>query len=88
MKEAADTKASECPVCNGTAYPVLMQPVQPCRPECDSNCGADAGVLYDLIEHDGNDLRDLPLIRAQAAARQTARQGQAALHPVQRASDG
>jgi hypothetical protein len=47
-------------------------------------------VLYafDLIEHDGSDLRDLPAAdRAQAAARQTARQGQAASNPVQRASD-
>jgi bifunctional non-homologous end joining protein LigD len=37
---------------------------------------------FDLIEHDGDDLRDLPLDRAQAAACQADRQGQAASHPV------
>jgi ATP-dependent DNA ligase len=41
-------------------------------------------VLYafDLIEHDGIDLRDLPLIERKFSALQTARQGQAR-HPVQ-----
>jgi ATP-dependent DNA ligase len=44
-------------------------------------CGADAGVMrrwlyaFDLIEHNGDDLCDLPLIEQQAAARQTARHG-------------
>jgi ATP-dependent DNA ligase len=37
---------------------------------------------FDLIEHDDDDLRDLPLIQAQATALQAARQGQAARHPV------
>ena len=46
--------------------------------------GSEA-VMYafDLIEHNGDDLRDLPLIEAQAVARKAARQGQAASHPVQ-----
>jgi bifunctional non-homologous end joining protein LigD len=51
--------------------------------------GHEAALFtFDLIEHDGDDLRDLPLIERKAAARQAAGQVQAALHPVQRASDG
>ena len=47
MKEAADTKASEtkCPACNGTGYPVVMQPVQPGRkiyPAPCKKCGGKA----------------------------------------------
>jgi hypothetical protein len=42
-------------------------------------------VLFalDLIEHDGDDPRDMPLIeRKRAAARQADRQRQAARHPL------
>ena len=47
-------------------------------------------VLYafDLIEHDGDDLRDLPLIERKRRLARADRQGQAARHPVRRASDG
>ena len=42
---------------------------------------------FDLLEHDGTDLRDLPLLeRKQGLARLLARQGQAASHPFQGAS--
>ena len=42
-------------------------------------------VLYafDLIEHDGDDLRDLPLIERKRRLARAARQGQAARDPVQ-----
>ena len=41
-------------------------------------------VLYafDLIEHDGDDLRDLPLIERKRRLARADRQGQAARHPV------
>jgi hypothetical protein len=42
---------------------------------------------FDLIEHDGERPARPAAARAQKAARQAARQGQAASHPVQRASD-
>lgn len=40
MKEAAGTKATEikCPACNGTGYPVVMQPVQPGRKIYPAKC--------------------------------------------------
>ncbi len=49
MKEAADTKASEtkCPACNGTGYPVVMQPVQPGRkiyPAPCKKCGGKGRI--------------------------------------------
>ena len=51
-------------------------------------CGAKRrgheAVLYafDLIEHDGDDLRDLPLIERKRRLARADRQGQAARHPV------
>jgi len=40
MKEAADTKETEtnCPACNGTGYPVVLQPVQPGRKIYPAKC--------------------------------------------------
>ena len=43
---------------------------------------------FDLIEHHGDDLRYLPLIERKRRLARSARQGQAARHPVQRASGG
>ena len=39
---------------------------------------------FDLIEHDGGDLRDLPLIDRKRRLARADRQGQAARHPVRR----
>ena len=57
-------------------------------------CGADAGAMrrclyaFDLIEHDGDDLRDLPLIeRKRRLARLIGKSKQAG-DPVRRASEG
>jgi DnaJ-class molecular chaperone len=49
MKEAADTKTAEtkCPACNGTGYPVVMQPVQPGRkiyPAPCKECGGKGRI--------------------------------------------
>jgi len=58
MKGAAGTKATEikCPACNGTGYPMVMQPVQPGRkiyPAKCKKCGgkgriAEAANSFDL----------------------------------------
>ncbi len=49
MKEAADTKVTEtkCPACNGTGYPVVMQPVRPGRkiyPAPCKKCGGKGRI--------------------------------------------
>jgi len=51
MKEAADTKETEtnCPACNGTGYPVVLQPVQPGRKIYPAKC-KNAAVRDEFIE--------------------------------------
>jgi hypothetical protein len=49
LKKATDTKATEikCPACNGTGYPVVVQPVQPSRkiyPAPCKKCGGKGRI--------------------------------------------
>ena len=45
-KPPANPNEQECPACNGTGYPVVMQPVQPGRKIYPAPCKKCCGSFY------------------------------------------